>query len=687
LVFGDKRPAIAGGFHSASAEAEFVEREFASGSRGVGIRTGESSGLVVLDVDPRNGGDASLERMLEMNGPLPDTLTARTGSGGKHIYFRMPGEEVRCHTNLGGWSGIDLKAEGGYVVAPPSRLSLGGTYEWTTPEGPDAPIADMPNWLLELVKVKAKPIAASSSPNRAIGLSAEEGSRNTTIFKLARQLRDTGLSESTVAEMACQANASFSPPLDEAEVRRTVASVFTRGPFEAFPITDMGNARRLVALADGNFRYEPMSKRWLHWSAGVWGRDEDGEVLRLAREVVRQVEDDAKRIEDPDARKNAMIAARRQQNSARLNAMVELAKSEPEIPVTAHRLDRHPFLLNAPNGVIDLQTGTLKPHDRSLLLTKILPFAYDPDAKCPRFLEVLDQVFQGNAEIISFVQRMFGYAATGDAREQVFFILVGAGANGKSTLLNATSHVLGVYAGHTPSETLISHKMGRSASNDLARLDGVRLVTASEFNPGEKLATGLVKQLTGNEKVTARYLFQEYREFHFTAKLMLATNDIPHMQAADDALFRRVVIVPFDRVFAKSEQDPMLFDKLKEEAPGILAWIVKGAVEWLRTGLQVPETLVAIRDSIRRDMDPLAQFLEDACLHGGTFETTSAALHAAFALWGQRHGIPHMDGRSFGKALSKRGHRSRKSNGRMVVQGLKLRPEFQSHIHLAGDAA
>jgi putative DNA primase/helicase len=168
---------------------------------------------------------------------------------------------------------------------------------------------------------------------------------------------------------------------------------------------------------------------------------------------------------------------------------------------------------------------------------------------------------------------------------------------------------------------------------------------------------------------------------------MLATNDIPHMEAADDALFRRVVIVPFDRVFAKSEQDPSLFDKLKEEAPGILAWIVKGAVEWLRSGLQVPEPLVAIRDSIRRDMDPLAQFLEDTCLPGGTFETTSAALHAAFALWGQRHCIPHMDGRSFGKALSKRGYRSRKSNGRMVIQGLRLRPEFQTLIHLAGDAA
>ena len=352
-----------------------------------------------------------------------------------------------------------------------------------------------------------------------------------------------------------------------------------------------------------------------------------------------------------------------------------------------HKLDAHPFLLNGPNGVVDLQTAVLEPHDRSLLLTKILPFAYDPDAKCPRFLGFLDQVFQGNAETISFVQRMFGYAATGDAREQVFFILVGAGANGKSTLLNVASHILGPYAGHTPSETLIAHKMGRSSSNDLARLNGVRLVTASEFNPGEKLATGLVKQLTGNEKVTARYLFQEYREFHFTGKLMLATNDIPHMEAADDALFRRVIIVPFDRVFTKAEQDPTLFDKLKEEAPGILAWMVRGAVEWHQTGLQVPESLVAIRDNIRRDMDPLAQFLDDACLPGGAFETTSAALHAAFALWGQRHGVSHMDGRSFGKALAKRGHRSRKSNGRMVVQGLKLRPEFQSHIHLAGDAA
>ena len=570
LIPGEKRPAIRGGFHSASADSDFIAREFANGSRGVGIRTGSSSGLFVLDIDPRNGGDESLERLLEEHGSLPDTLSVRTGSGGRHFYFRVPAGGVRCKTNVVGRAGVDLKGEGGYVVAPPSRHSNGSCYEWATADGPDALIAEMPAWLVELVQ--EKPSGSASAPAQAVNLDALEGARNDTIFKLARKLRDAGLSECVAAELACQANASFSPPLGEAEVRRAVASVFTRGAYEAWPITDMGNSRRLVALAAGNFRYDPVSKRWLYWMDGAWRSDEDGAVLRLAREVAHQVEDDAKSIEDPDARKNAVMAALRQQSSARINAMVELAKSESEIPVMGHKLDAHPFLLNGPNGVVDLQTAVLGPHDRSLMLTKILPFAYDPDAKCPRFLGFLDQVFQGNGEVISFVQRMFGYAATGDAREQVFFILVGAGANGKSTLLNVASHVLGPYAGHTPSETLIAHKMGRSASNDLARLNGVRLVTASEFNPGEKLATGLVKQLTGNEKVTARYLFQEYQEFHFTGKLMLATNDIPHMEAADDALFRRVIIVPFDRVFAKAEQDPTLFEKLKERPGSSPGW-------------------------------------------------------------------------------------------------------------------
>jgi putative DNA primase/helicase len=616
---------------------------------------------------------------------LPETLTARTGGGGLHYYFKMPADLIGCRTKLGGWSGVDLKGEGGYVVAPPSGHPSGGCYEWVSGSAADVPVAEVPAWIVDLAS--SDPRGKSAAEREPINLRADEGTRNPSVFNLARKLRDGGLTEEAAVEVVLQANENFSPPLEETEVRRTVTSVFKRDAFDAFPINDMGNARRLVKLAAGNVRHEPTRDRFLIWSGGVFVDDEDGEVMRLAREVTRQIEDDAWSIDDPEIRGKALAAARKQQSHARLKAMVELFKTEPEIPVHAQRLDTHPYLLNVRNGVVDLKTGELKPHDRSLLLTKMVPVEFDSAADCPRFERFLDEAFLGDADLIACLQRLLGYALTGDAREQVFFMFVGMGANGKSTLLNVISFVAGPYASHTPSDTLIAQKNGRTATNDIARLNGARLITASEFNPGEKLATGLIKQLTGNEKVTARFLFQEFRDFHFTGKIVLATNDIPQMDGADDALFRRVVVIPFDRVFAKHQQDPLLFEKLKDEAPGILAWLVWGAVEWYRAGLQLPPRLLELRDSIRREMDPVAQFLDEACIVGGSFETQSAVLHSAFSSWAHRHGVPPIDSSSFGRAIAKRGHRSRKSNGRKLVRGVQLRPEVKMTMSLLGEAA
>lgn len=684
LVRNEKRPATAHGFKDASTDQAAVERNFGNRPRDIGIRTGEQSGLVVLDIDPRSGGVESLEELLELHGSLPETLTARTGGGGLHYYFRMPEAVLTCRTKLGGWSGVDLKGEGGYVVAPPSGHPSGGRYEWVNGPGENVPIAEVPTWIVELAGSSSREKVWVRDP---INVHADEGARNPNIFNLARKLRDGGLTEEIAVEVALSANENFSPPLAEAEVRRTVASVFTRDAFEEFAINDMGNARRLVKLTAGNVRYEPAGDRFLIWRGGAFEDDHDGEVMRLARDVARQVEDDAKAIEDPEVRGKALASARKQQSHARLKAMVELFKTEPEIPVQAIRLDSHAHFLNVSNGVVDLTTGELKPHDRSLLLTKVAPVTYDAGAECPRFERFLREAFVGDEDLIACVQRLLGYSLTGDAREQVFFIFVGMGANGKSTLLNIVSFVAGPYATHTPSDTLIAQKNGRGASNDIARLNGARLVTASEFNPGEKLATGLIKQLTGNEKVTARFLFREFTDFHFTGKIVLATNDIPQMDGADDALFRRVIAIPFDRVFAKQEQDPQLLEKLKEEVAGILAWIVRGAVDWYRDGLQLPASLIQLRDSIRRDMDPVAQFLDEACVLGGSFEVASAALHAAFTSWAQRHGVPSMDASCFGRAVSKRGHRSRKSNGRKVIRGIQLLPEVQRTISLLGQAA
>lgn len=663
---GSKHPATRHGKNDASTDAGQVASWFPTDTnRNVGIVTGEQSRLIVVDIDPRNGGEAGFERLERTYRKLPDTKCAKTGGGGRHLYFSVPAGTAGLsdRPNVATYRGVDVKA-GGYVVAAPSIHESGNPYVW---EG-DAPIADAPDWLIDLARggKRIKPAAPPSDGSIA------EGGRNDNLFRMASGLRARGYSpEAIFAAVAAENEARCVPPIDADEVERIVNSVMRYEPGSDHAETELGVARRLVDAMDGGARYEPASRDWFVWDGRRWARDDEGRVIRLAKRVVDDLPTAAKLVSDPETFKRRVAFATKMQTAARISGAIELAKTEPGVPIKFDAFDRQPDLLNVRNGMVNLRSGELLPHDRGAFSTHVIDIDYDPAAACPVFERFVADVLAHDPELVQYVQRAIGYAATGETREQCFFVFHGEGANGKSTLLNVIRAVLGSYGKHTPTETLVAKTGG--ASNDLARLAGTRFVTASEANADQRLADGLLKQITGDEPIVARYLFKEFISFHPTFKPFLATNQLPQVNGNDPAIWRRIRTIPFTRVFTAEEQDRELGDKLAAERAGILAWIVRGAASWYWDGLPTPAAVKEANAEYRADMDSVGQFIEERCEVAADAAVTASTLYGSYRHHSNDNGRAPVNATMFGRTLSKRGFMPEKRGGVQHRVGLKLR--------------
>jgi putative DNA primase/helicase len=287
--------------------------------------------------------------------------------------------------------------------------------------------------------------------------------------------------------------------------------------------------------------------------------------------------------------------------AASLRAMVDLARSEPGIHVSPDDLDRDPWRLNVLNGTLDLRTGELEPQDPDDLITKLAPVEYDPEAKCVTWLGFLDRIMDGNQDLIDFLQRAAGYSLTGETTERVLFVLHGVGRNGKTTLLESLQAVLGEYAKVMAAEMLMARKNDGGIPNDVAALKGARLVTASEAEEGTRLGEAKVKQLTGGDTITARFLYGEFFSFRSEFKIWLATNHKPDVRGTDKAIWDRLPVVPFSVRIPDEEVDARLPQKLLDAVawhprvggsgmPGLAAWRAPCAGggptgdEWIPTG-------------------------------------------------------------------------------------------------------
>lgn len=428
--------------------------------------------------------------------------------------------------------------------------------------------------------------------------------------------------------------------------------------------TDYANAERFAMQHADAVRFCHSTGVWLVWDGARWKADDAGTPHRLAAETARAMYRAAGDQSTPEARSDAARWAIKCEFKARLDAMVSLAKSQPSLVVRVEDLDSDPWLLNVANGTIDLRTGELRPHRRGDLMTKVAQVSYDPNAGCPRFLRFIGEIFPQGADLIGFVQRLLGMCLTGDVSDQHLHILHGGGANGKSVLCGAVRYVMGEYAADAPPSLLAGS--GRDEHpTEIADLMGRRLVIASETEEGASFKLQLVKRLTGETTLKARFMRQDYFTFRRTHKTILMTNNLPRVREDSEAVWRRLLLVPFEVTIPECRRDPGLLDALIAEAPGILAWIVRGCLEWQNVGLSPPECVRRATESYRGDEDTLGLFLEECCsVDKDTPNATGAPsrftpwrdLWSRYIDWCKARGNPALTAKRLGTELDRRGY-------------------------------
>ncbi len=394
--------------------------------------------------------------------------------------------------------------------------------------------------------------------------------------------------------------------------------------------TDLGNAERFARTAGGKARFVGGWGRWIVYRGGRWARDDSFAVLQLAGQTARGVYDEAKAAPDRTRQRELADHARRSQSRDRLSAMVDLAR--PALAVAVEELDADPFALNVRNGVLDLRSGELRPHRPADLATHRAAVRYDKDATCPRFLAFVSEIMNGHAGLVAYMQRLVGLCLTGDVSEQAMWVFHGDGANGKTTFQEAICGLLGDYAAEAPPDLLLVRRNAEHPC-EVADLCGRRLVVASEADEGRRLRVQLVKRLTGNVRLKARFMRGDYFEFGRTHKLILATNSRPVIREATLAIWRRIRLVPFSVTIPPEHQDSHLPEKLREERSGILNWAIKGCLDWQEGGLDEPPEVLAATEDYRVGEDQAAEFWEDCCVFGPGIETSRADLYMSYTRW------------------------------------------------------
>jgi putative DNA primase/helicase len=452
----------------------------------------------------------------------------------------------------------------------------------------------------------------------------------------------------------------------------------------AHALTELGNAERLVALHGSDLRFCVSWRSWLVWDGRRWERDVTREVMRRAKATIRAFLTAACAVADTERQKVAVKWPMRSQQAHALANMVELAASEPGVPVLPHALDADPWLLNVANGTLDLRSGMLRKHDRADLLTKLAPVDYDPEARFDPWDRFLAETTGNDQELRDFLQRAVGYTLVGVPDEEVFFFVFGGPASGKSTFLDAVRATLGDYAVTADFETFLTKRGDPGIRNDIARLAGARCVTSIEVEEGKRLAQGLIKQLTGGDTVTARFLYGEHFEFNPQFTLWLAANHAPKVNASDGALWRRVRRVPFAHEVPGERQDRSVKATLTNPdiaGAAILAWAVEGLRHWQAEGrLRAPAVVEASTRAYRTENDLLQPFIDECCVLDPDAWAASHALWQAYQTWtkegGERFPLSRLE---FLKHLGERGCAAdRRYVGRKAARGwagIRLRSE------------
>jgi putative DNA primase/helicase len=686
LVAKSKRPAVKNGLYDATTNKRRLKEYFRDHpDANYGVRTGGRSNIFVLDIDG-SAGNQSLRGLIEKNGKLPRTVIVETGNG-RHRYFRGDGREIRNSAGKLG-EGLDIRGDGGYVVGPGSFHESGKIYCFKKGRAlEEIEIAQAPPWLLDLISATSPPpatnrvkVAPDELPRVAAYIKAAQGREVERLEKAPKHQRNHCLNRcafkigqlltyGTLKEQDCVSKLSEVASrigLEEAEILPTIRSglvagrqyprrlSFLKGKNADAPEmegaqtsqltselsrlgeNDTDNAQRFASRNANRILYTP-GKGWLAFDGQRWKPDSTLQCMELAKGTARLIAREVKELSNELAKTARKRFAYNSLSKASLERMIDLAKSL--VMVDDSKLDADPWQFNTLNGTIDLRTGDREEHDPRDLLTKLAPVEANSGAKCPHFKKFLKRITNGDRALMKYIKKCAGYTLTGLTQEQVFFFCYGkSGNNGKSTLANLLRDMMGDYSRHTPTETLLTKQYDNNIPTDLARLAGVRMVTAIEANFNRNLDEAKLKSITGGEPITARFMRQDFFEFTPAFKLWFVANDMPRVRGTDTAFWRRVRVIPFEVKIPDSEKNLELPTQLRQELPGILAWAVRGCKEWQANGLTEPPAVKQASGRWLAAADHLKMFVEECLIADPTNKLASSMLHNQYTRWCSKNG-------------------------------------------------
>jgi putative DNA primase/helicase len=641
----------------------------ASPNANIGIAAGSESGIIVLDIDPRNGGHKSLKRQKRKLGPLPDTVTAVTGGGGRHLVFKHPSFAVRKDTSGKKFGKvIDILSDGCIMVAPPSRHVTGKRYRWK--EGKsyrDLEPATLPKSWLDHLRRSGSAESGKDNPSAQTGGRVVEGQRNTHLTSLAGTLQRSGASPAAITAALIEENkAKCSPPLDRTEVEKIVASITKYAP--TAPISDgADDAERLMQLVlersfnRGKHLILGTDGRFWHYDIQLWRPVSDQWVSKIILETIQA---------------NPV----KKQNTASLISQVLTvlrAKVAIKDDVLGFVADPPP-VINAGNGEIWIaEDGSveLRRHRPDSYLRHCLNIDYDPDAKCPEYDRAIEEIFasaDNPEDLVRHWNEFVGYVIQPRRHIPTIMILLGTGDNGKTVLIRTVIRLLGT-------SLVEAQRVDNLDKNRFAMgsLFGKLLYVDDDVRAGARLPDGILKTISEAKEVTGEYKYKS--PFNFTVRTVpvLLCNNIPSLADLSHGMLRRLQVIPFDRTFTGDDKDATLFDRIwANELPGVLNRALRGYQRLLErnSSFKIPAGVKKATAAWLGQANPLPAFIEERCVKGGSESCWMKSLYAAYTTWAQQAGYTLIQSQqSFRRNLEHLGFRSSRGNRGQRVSGLALR--------------
>lgn len=642
-----KHPRTKNGVHDASKNKSQIQEWWHTWpDANIGLASGKESGVIVIDVDPRNKGNKSIKRL----GKPETNVISKTGGGGRHYFLNYSEDPIDAKPA----DGIDIQSDSRIVVLPPSAHGSGNKYKWLA-KPKLTEMGNLPDWAMGDAKTRSK-----NKPDPR-GEYIREGARNIKLTSMAGSLRRIGTAEPEIFAAIWSYNSKWClPPLESHVVRSIARSIARYEPAQTdiTTLNELGLASRFVALFGENIRYSK-SLGWLEWNGRFWGRDRELQVRHMVPSLSEVLSQEAEELTNKDEIKLYRSRIDFCSSARGVDNIMKMAMGMPELSADKHGWDSDIWLFNCANGTLDLRDEQdvilFREFRREDYITKIAPVTYDPDARAPLFDKFIRETFNNDVELIGYVQKLLGSALTGDVGEHVFPVCWGVGANGKTTLFeDVTRAVFGTdYRVEIGAEVLLARDSASSSTlAQIMKLKGARVAVASESNR-RRLDEEIVKKLTGADALVGKLLYKNPEEFTPTHHIFLITNHKPRVSNSE-AIWRRLRLIPFENRVPEDKQDKQLGRRLAAESSGILNWMLTGCLRWQAEGLTPPEAVIEFTKESREEQDILGQFLRDEVIIDPTLATYTADLYESYSMWCATNQVRPLGKINFSREISER---------------------------------